>query len=168
MGPGPNADPNFSQRLDGYQQALREHDLPDYHITTHQFGLHEVADTTAAALEDHPQITAILGSNDAFAIEVIRAAETIDRRIPTDLSVIGFDDILDANKTIPRLTTMAVDRHTMGRQAVHILHHRLTMPDSCRLMTILRPELRIRESVGDAPAHKTTPDLEPSPAMHPG
>lgn len=168
VGPDPSADPNFGQRREGYRQALREHHLPDYHITIQQTGPHEVSDTTAAFLQRHPSVTAIFGSNDAFTIEAMRGAQKIGRKIPADFSVIGFDDIGDASQVTPRLTTMAVDRLTMGRQAIQMLHHRIRWPDSGRMMTILHPELRVRDSVGMATEHQVASPHEASPAMRSG
>lgn len=156
ISPRPDVDANFFQRLEGYRAALDEHGLTQYHITIQQFQLHGVADATTTFLHDHPQVTGIIGCNDAVAIEAMRGASRTGRRIPDDLSLIGFDDIQDARVTTPALTTMAVDRPTMGRQAVALLDDRLTWPDSCRMTTILRPDLRPRGSVGPAPEPATS------------
>ncbi|MDQ3539176.1 MAG: substrate-binding domain-containing protein, partial [Chloroflexota bacterium] len=100
-----------------------------------------------AALARNPELSAIFACNDAFAIESMHALERIGRRVPDDVSVMGFDDIVPAGQVRPGLTTMAVDKVSMGRLAVLMLDHRLAWPEATASMTLLRPELRVRESV---------------------
>ena len=150
VGPDLDLDPNFMLRRQGYLTAMEGHGLAPVFITD-RAGMHAVARATTAALGDHPEITAMVGANDASAIEALRGAADAGRRVPDDLSIIGFDDVALASQVTPRLTTMAIDRITMGRQAVQMLRHRLTWPDSCPLMTVLRPVLHIRDSVTEAP-----------------
>lgn len=153
-----DADPNFSQRRNGYLRALHDHGLSPTLITTDRTGMHAVREATTSVLRDQPEITALFGANDASAIEGIRGAEQAQRHVPADLSVIGFDDIALAGQIAPKLTTMAVDRITMGRQAVQMLQHRLAWPGACRLMTVLRPELQVRDSVASVSHHDDVAD----------
>jgi LacI family transcriptional regulator len=151
IAPEASSDPNFAQRRAGYRQAIAEAGLEPMYIPIPLSGVDAVASSTAAALADHPDVTAIVGVNDASATEAMRGAQDAGRRVPAELSVVGFDDIALATETRPRLTTMAVDRLTMGRQAIRLLEHRLDHPDACRLMTVLQPTLRIRDSTGPPP-----------------
>jgi LacI family transcriptional regulator len=102
-------------------------------------------------LEQHPQITALFACNDHTAIAALRAAQAIGRRVPEDLAVIGFDDIDLAQHVVPALTTMHVDKVTMGRLAVQMLKYRLAHPESDQVTTVLRPRLVERESVTSRP-----------------
>jgi LacI family transcriptional regulator len=146
-----DADPNLSQRRAGYLQALAEAGLEPLIVQTHRVRAHVVTDATVDLLAAHPDVTAIVGANDAAAIEAMRGAQRAGREVPTDLSVIGFDDIVLASEIRPALTTMAVDRITMGRQAIRLLVDRLDTPGACRIMSVLQPTLTIRESTGNAP-----------------
>ena len=141
----PQANPVFAERRDGYRQVLHEHGLADY--TLEYGGTAEDVDAAATFLERHPDITAIFGCNDAFAIATLRAARRLGRCVPEDLSIIGFDDIELALHTVPPLTTMAVDKVSLGRLAVQTLLFRLAWPDAATQLTILRPWLIERESV---------------------
>jgi DNA-binding LacI/PurR family transcriptional regulator len=162
-GPDLDADPNFRQRREGYRRALAEHGLQPRYFTSRSQGMHAVGEAAVEALQASPEITAVVAANDASAIEVMRGVQQLGRRVPEELSIVGFDDIARAQEVRPRLTTMAVDRVTMGRQAVRMLQYRLAWPDACRLMTMLQPELRQRESTAPPPGS----DTGNAPAMAP-
>jgi LacI family transcriptional regulator len=144
VSPEPQADPNFNQRRDGYLRALREHGLDPYAAPM-------TADNATAATNDllrrHPDVTALFACNDGFALRAIRAAQDLGRRVPDDLSVAAFDDIELSAQIMPGLTTMAVDKVSMGRLAVQTLSYRLTWPEAAKMLIVLRPELIERESV---------------------
>jgi len=65
--------------------------------------------------------TAIMAANDLTAIGVLHRAYDGGLRVPEDLSVVGFDDILIAEFTQPALTTLAVPRTEIGRVAFEAL-----------------------------------------------
>lgn len=141
-----DVDPNFSQRRDGYLRALREHNLTSY-VANDDRVTDDVASATLALLRREPQITAIFGTNDAFAVEALRAMQAQGYRIPGDISVVGFDDIELSQQSTPMLTTMAVDKVSMGRLAIQALMYRLAWPDSANTLTTLQPRLIERQSV---------------------
>ena len=70
---------------------------------------------------------------------------------PTDVSVIGFDDIKAAAFTMPRLTTINQPLEEIGRIATQSLLNRIhdTIPPPTEIT--VEPELVIRESTGPAP-----------------
>ena len=65
--------------------------------------------------------TAIVAGNDLTAIGVLHRAYDGGLRVPDDLSVVGFDDILIAEYAQPALTTVAVPRTDIGRVAFEAL-----------------------------------------------
>jgi LacI family transcriptional regulator len=95
--------------------------------------------------------TAIFCFNDTAAIGAIRAIEDAGLSCPRDISVIGFDDILVAAYTNPRLTTVRQPLHKMGRSAAEILIKRIQYPEHTFPETVwFPPELVVRESTGPA------------------
>ncbi|OZD54374.1 LacI family transcriptional regulator [Rhodococcus sp. 06-1477-1B] len=72
----------------------------------------------AAALAD---ATAIFVGNDQMALGVLRALADAGRRVPDDVAVVGFDDIVDAAEFRPPLTTVRQDFDALGRRAVAAL-----------------------------------------------
>ncbi len=73
--------------------------------------------------------TAIVSGNDLTAIGVLHCAYDLGLRVPQDLSVVGFDDILFAEYTQPALTTVAVPRAEIGRTAFEALWTMLSDPE---------------------------------------
>jgi len=59
----------------------------------------------------------------------------------------GFDDIELGRQMSPPLTTMAVDKVSMGRLAVQALAFRIAWPDAAPILTTLQPRLLERQSV---------------------
>jgi DNA-binding LacI/PurR family transcriptional regulator len=68
-----------------------------------------------------PGITAIVADNDQLALGVLRSLSERGVRVPADVSVVGFDDIPEAEFFIPPLTTIRQDYEKIGRRAVQSL-----------------------------------------------
>ena len=63
----------------------------------------------------------MFAANDQMALGAIRAFAEAGRRVPEDVSVVGFDDIADAADYRPPLTTVRQDFDTLGERAVAAL-----------------------------------------------
>ena len=96
--------------------------------------------------------TALFAFNDISAIGAMRALTENGLRIPDDVSVVGFDDILSAAFQNPSLTTMRQPLHEMGRRAAAELLRKLSASgeDSPAAITI-EPTLVVRNSTGPPP-----------------
>ena len=146
IGSLPDAYPSVRERRDGYLQALRDYDLRPYFADC---VLHPsvVEPYVTDLLTTHPEVTAIFGCNDDVAIASMRVAQRLGRRIPQDLSVVGFDNIELSQVVLPGLTTMQVDMMEMGRLAAQLLQNRLEYPEAGRVRLIICPRLVERDSV---------------------
>ncbi len=91
--------------------------------------------------------TAVLCFNDVAAIGVIRALYDAGLRVPEDVSVVGFDDILSAEFYTPRLTTIRQPLQEMGGVAAGLLLQKLSEQRVAET-TKVEPELMVRESTG--------------------
>ena len=69
-------------------------------------------------LADQPDCTAVFAANDQMALGVLRALHERGRRVPEDVSVVGFDDLPDAASYLPPLTTVRQDFAEVGRRCV--------------------------------------------------
>jgi LacI family transcriptional regulator len=98
--------------------------------------------------------TALVAFNDGSAIGAIRAFRDADLRVPEDISVIGFDDIDQAEFNVPRLTTIRQPLVRMGELAASSLIKRIEEPVSEADDVVVEPELVVRESTA-APAART-------------
>jgi DNA-binding LacI/PurR family transcriptional regulator len=68
-----------------------------------------------------PEVTAVFCANDEMAAGLVRALYEAGRRVPEDISVVGFDDIPLADFLWPPLTTVQQDFHLIGRQLMDLL-----------------------------------------------
>ncbi|MEU0083310.1 LacI family DNA-binding transcriptional regulator [Streptomyces sp. NPDC006274] len=69
-------------------------------------------------LADEPDCTAVFAANDQMALGLLRALQERGRRVPQDVSVIGFDDIPESGSFLPPLTTVHQDFAEVGRRCV--------------------------------------------------
>src|SRR6266404_3550121 len=92
------------------------------------------------------KFTAIVAFNDMSAIGAIRALQDFGLRVPTDVSVIGFDDINAAAFNNPRLTTLRQPLSNMGRIAAQCVLNRIRGSERFRKQITVEPELIVRES----------------------
>ena len=95
--------------------------------------------------------TAIIAINDLLAIGALRSAADLGLHVPTDLSLVGYDDIQLASYLVPRLTTVTRDTFHLGRQAFRMLLARINNPDLPRQRYYKPAKLIIRDSIGAAP-----------------
>lgn len=106
----------------------------------------------AAAWATHPT-SAVVAYNDMVAIGFMRGALAMGRRVPGDVSVIGFDNTQSAEIVTPGLTTVAAPQRELGARAVrHVLAFvggaRSTSTDPL----VLPSKLVERASTGPCPA----------------
>ncbi|MFK4104173.1 LacI family DNA-binding transcriptional regulator [Streptomyces sp. NPDC019531] len=73
-------------------------------------------------LDHHPDVDAVFAANDLTAAGALRVLRESGRRVPEDVAVIGFDDMLPvAEQTEPPLTTVRQDIEEMGRLMARLL-----------------------------------------------
>lgn len=147
IGTSANAYPSIRERRVGYEQALENNGIQERYFADCPPYAASAASAIVDLLAKHPQITAIMACNDEVAIASMRRAQDLGLNVPSDLSVIGFDDIDVAAAVSPALTTMRVDKVAMGRMAVQLLGARIEFPDSERITSVLSPRLIERQSV---------------------
>lgn len=94
--------------------------------------------------------TAIVAGNDLTAIGVLHRAYDGGLRVPDDLSVVGFDDILFAEFTQPALTTVSVPRIEIGRVAFQALWTTIADPSRAGREYRVGTKLMTRQTTGDA------------------
>jgi LacI family transcriptional regulator len=115
-----------------------------------------------ALLSRTKDFTALFAFNDIAAFGAIRALHEAGLRVPHDVSVIGFDDVLSAPYGIPSLTTIRQPLRDMGKMGAECLLHRIDHPNaSYSRQVIVQPELVVRESTGPA---RNTPQKLNRPA----
>lgn len=104
-------------------------------------------------LQEGAPFTALFAFNDVSAIGAIRAFHDAGKRVPEDISVIGFDDVCGAAFHNPALTTVRQPLRRMGRLAAETLLSRIARDSDERYPKLLTidPELVVRESTCRVP-----------------
>jgi DNA-binding LacI/PurR family transcriptional regulator len=95
-----------------------------------------------------PEVTAVFAANDQMALGVFRALHEAGRRIPDDISIVGFDDIPEAEYFSPPLTTVRQNFNEMGRRSLLLLLERIESGERHPVREIVAPELVVRASTG--------------------
>lgn len=136
-------------RLEGYQQGMSQYHLeikPGWVIS--QPFTEEGGELAAAhLLVECPEVTAVLTFNDVMAAGMMAHLRKCGRRLPEDLSIIGFDDILLARYLYPALTTLHYPIETMAKRAAELAITRLQQQEPGPGRHEFSPSLIIRESV---------------------
>jgi DNA-binding LacI/PurR family transcriptional regulator len=106
----------------------------------------EAAIRALLALPEPP--TAIMTSTDTLAVGALHAAYSQGVVVPTDLSVVGFDDILLASHTVPALTTLRMPTAEIVAEGVRLAIEYARDPAAPRRpgVTVMAPTLIVRQS----------------------
>jgi DNA-binding LacI/PurR family transcriptional regulator len=95
-------------------------------------------------------VSAVFVANDHMALGLIKALHEAGLRVPQDVSVVGFDDIPEAEYLLPPLTTVRQDFAELGRRGVEVLA-RVISGDTLLDSAPMRPELVVRASTAPVP-----------------
>ena len=121
---GPSGWIESRQRLTGWRDTLREAGIrpqpPLIGEWTARSG-YEIGMRVAKIRK----MTAVFVANDQMAMGLIRAMNESGRRVPDDVSVVGFDDVPEAEFLSPPLTTVRQDFAEVGRRSFALLRQQL-------------------------------------------
>ncbi|HDX8594255.1 TPA: LacI family DNA-binding transcriptional regulator [Aeromonas dhakensis] len=136
-------------RLEGYQQGMASYHLAikPHWIISQPFTEEGGEQAAAHLLAECPEVTAVLTFNDVMAAGMMAHLRKCGRRLPDDLSIIGFDDLLLARYLYPTLTTLHYPIETMAKRAAELAIARLQQQDTGPGCHEFSPSLIIRESV---------------------
>lgn len=144
-------------RLAGYRAALEAHGLPyDDALVVDAGPWHRVngAEAMRQLLDRRVAFDAVFGLNDELALGALRVLRMHEYRIPQDVAIIGFDDIDEAQYSLPSLTTVDPGRREIARIAVETLLDRIANGADATPRREMRSQFRIvqRESTGAPPS----------------
>ena len=136
------------ERIDGYLEAVKTHglgppivwDCDDSKIA----GLNEATNL----IREHPDVTALVCNGDMVALGASLALARLGLEAGRDISVIGFDDIADAEVATPPLSTMAISPVQLGRRLAQTLLDRIQHPQQPQVIINTRAELVVRGTTG--------------------
>ncbi|GGM38781.1 LacI family transcriptional regulator [Dactylosporangium sucinum] len=107
-------------RIEGWRSTLEEAGLPAPRLITGDWSARSgySAGIELAARDD---VTAVFAGNDQMALGMMRAFHEHGIRVPDDVSIVGFDDIPEAEFLSPPLTTIRQDFDEVGRRCIAAL-----------------------------------------------
>ncbi|GEA08308.1 transcriptional regulator [Alteromonas sp. KUL42] len=148
---GPLFKKDASDRLAGHKRALAEAGIEfeasslfegDFHESSGQEGMQY--------MQTHfSKLTALVCANDEMASGAMTAAREAGFDIPSQLSIIGFDNVLFSRYLYPKLTTINNPIHAMGEMAAHwVLQHVYNIKSSMAIEHLFVPEIINRDTLG--------------------
>jgi DNA-binding LacI/PurR family transcriptional regulator len=140
------------QRVEGWRATLESGGAEPPPVLTGDWSPRSGYEVGRRLAEDS-EVTAVFVANDQMALGVLRALHERGRSIPREISVVGFDDIPEAQYFMPPLTTVRQDFGEMGRSSLRLLLDLMRsesgQPPS-RLT--IAPELVVRRSTAPPPS----------------
>lgn len=136
--------PEFAARYVGFQQALAAGGGSPATLLP----LHLTSESSYSAIEGylaaHPSPDGIVAASDVIAMSALRALAGRGKRVPQDVGVVGYDDVLIATHTTPPLTTIRQDVARGAAIMVDLLFRRM---EGAEVESVaMPPELILRGS----------------------
>ena len=97
-------------------------------------------------LERNPNFTALFAMSDVMALGAIRALADAGKRVPEDISVVGFDGLQIGQYTLPRLSTVAQSVEQLAQRSLWLLLQSIEKGAAAR-HEVVPVHLVLRESV---------------------
>lgn len=117
-----------SLRLDGYRAALEQAGVPfDPSLVVHRQGWHRTdgAEAMQELIRREIPFDAVFALNDELALGALRTLFHSGISVPTDVAVVGFDNVTEAQFAMPSLTTIDPNRAKIAETAVDALLERI-------------------------------------------
>lgn len=145
---GPNDWSMVADRKFGYLKAIEESGLQSKQIiTADDFSANSAYKIIKQILsEGGNHIDGIFAMNDQIALGSIKAIKDLGLNIPSDIAVVGFDNIQLSSMITPSLTTIDVPRYLMGKTAVELLVGHINDETKQAQTVILPSQIVIRHS----------------------
>ena len=148
---GPMEEDCSLDRTEGYRRALQEAGIPfdDSKIIEGDWSATSGQDALLSFVEQGRVPTAVFAQNDRMAMGVLRAARDVNIKVPTQLAVIGVDDMPLSSYFDPPLTTMRQDMPRIGQEATRMLLDIIQKKNTDQRGVKLSAELVVRQSTSD-------------------
>ena len=139
-------------RLAGYILALQEAGIaydPSL-VYDGRFSEEGGSESMERILTDHPDVTAVFSASDLMVLGAFKTLEARGVKVPDQLSIVGYDDIVIASYCSPKLTTVRQDKYDLGYQAAQLV---IDMLEGRKVnhKIVLSNQLIVRESTAARP-----------------
>lgn len=136
------------ERLEGYRKALSEYGVDEESTliiegdSTQKSG----SELTEQLLSMQNPPTAIFAANNLMTLGVLIAIHQTKKRIPEEISLVGYDDVPWAQAMHPKLTVVRQPSYQQGVNAAEMMLQRIKNPERAESLILLNPQLVVRES----------------------
>ena len=134
------------ERKRGYEEALKDAGIQPFAIDGDQFDATVGSKVTAKWLDSGHVPTAIFAADDNIMLGAYDAIRERGLDVPTDISLIGYDDDPLSSKLHPYFSTVKQPATEMGKKAVEILVQLIDKKFKENTLVMLEPELVLRKS----------------------
>lgn len=143
-----NQGDGLADRYIGAREACEQAGVPfdETRYVETRFSLEDAYNAARNFFATRSDTTAVFAMSDMVAMGVIRALRDINRRVPEDVSVVGFDGVEMGKYFIPSLSTIVQPQEEIARQSVDVLLDMMEKDGSTRHLTVTAAPL-LRESI---------------------
>lgn len=136
----------YHERIEGFQQAMETRGLLPDKITRVPHQISAIAQSAHLFSAGPGKATAVVCFNDVVALGLSAGFYDLGIRVGEDFSLIGFDDVADAEAMRPKLTSVSTFPEAIGEGAATLLLDRLAHPDLPPRKLVKATKLHIRQS----------------------
>ncbi|MCC5895261.1 MAG: LacI family DNA-binding transcriptional regulator [Alkalibacterium sp.] len=144
---GPKNIAGANDRLSGALGVLNSKGLSYQIFETHSYQVDKAEETAVQLFESTSHFDSVIASNDVYALAVMKEAIKRGYRIPEDIQIIGYDDMLFSRLMYPGLTTIAQPAYELGFQGAKMLVDLIEKNSSEHKKVKLKPKLIMRDSL---------------------
>lgn len=138
----------WKERIEGYQDALKEAGFSK--STQKIIEIDDVSTTKQTIetyLESNPEVDAIFSTNNMLTLNLLEVLKKLNKKIPKDISLIGYDETKWAKHLNPPLTTIKQPAYELGKESATLLIEGIQQKGNNSIKNIIfQPELLVRES----------------------
>jgi DNA-binding LacI/PurR family transcriptional regulator len=134
---------SIHQRARGYRKALFDARMLadpelEIHVPTSGDPAEGVVEATRRLLALKPRPDALFCYNDSTALTAMQTCLDAGLKVPSDIAIVGFDDISAAAQAIPPLSSIAIDKEALGAAGVELLLEKQTAESTLPVQLIVR------------------------------
>ena len=148
---GPLWKRDATERLDGHKRALAESGVEFDEALMFEGDFHESSgsDGMSYLLRRDSEFSAVACANDSMAAGAMKIAREAGLKVPEDVSIIGFDNVIFARYMYPELSTVNFPVGEMGQMAARWILKNVYDKVDLRVQNLFEPSLVIRDSVAN-------------------
>lgn len=150
-GPGIHNPGVTGQRFQGFMQACKEFgiQMPEDHLFDTMAIYESGVETGKCVAKSWISFTAVAAMSDISAFGIMEGLRTAGKRVPEDVSVIGFDNLLECRYCNPKLTTVSQNTEQKAGNVSRLLFSRIRGEEKSPALVKNDVKIEVRQSVRD-------------------